>query len=75
MSDLFLHQIAPPARWGQARQMHPAVVQACVGTFSDDLNQETLWEPPSHDEWKMAMLIIANRSYSWGGHSMLAGVA
>jgi hypothetical protein len=55
--------------------MHPAVVQACVGTFSDDLNQETLWEPPSHDEWKMAMLIIANRSYSWGGHSMLAGVA
>ena len=44
MSDLLLRQIARPARWSQARQTHPAVVQACVATFSDESSQETLWE-------------------------------
>jgi hypothetical protein len=62
MSDLFLHQIAPRARWSQARQLHPAVVKGCVGSFSDESIRETLWEPPSYDEWRMAMLVIAKQA-------------
>ena len=61
MSDLLLRQIARPARWSQARQTHPAVVQACVATFSDELSQETLWKPASHEEWRRAMLVIAKQ--------------
>lgn len=61
MSDLFLHQIAPRARWSQARQTHAAVVQASIGILSDELNQESIWAPPSHDEWRRAMLVIAKQ--------------
>jgi len=58
MSDLSLHQIAPPARLNQARQTHPAVVHDCFATFNDESSRETLWEPPSDDEWRRAMLVI-----------------
>ena len=61
MSDLFLHQIASPARLSQARQTHSAVVQGCVATFSDESSRGTLWQLPSHDEWRRAMLVIGKQ--------------
>jgi len=61
MSNVFLRQIAPSAKWSQKRQTPPAVVQACLATFSDQPTLETSWEPPTRDEWRRAMLAIAKQ--------------
>ena len=61
MNNAVLRRIAPPAMSSANREPHPAVVEACLTTFSDGQIPEIPWEGPTADEWRRAGLAIAKQ--------------
>ncbi len=52
MSHLVLHRIAAT---------HPAIVQACLTSCTDNETADVLWEAPTENEWRRAALAIAKQ--------------
>ena len=61
MTNAVLRRITPPAMSSADREPHPAVVEACLTTFSDGQIPEIPWEEPTADEWRRAALAIAKQ--------------
>jgi hypothetical protein len=61
MSNTALRRIARPTKWSANGQIHPAIIEGCLTTFSDQQTAKTPWEAPTNDEWRRAALVIAKQ--------------
>jgi hypothetical protein len=61
MRDAIQFRIAPPAWLSGKWPSHPRIVRACLMTSSDRRTPAVIWSPPTENEWRQAVLVIAKQ--------------